>query len=161
ALRKGKPADELRIVLQPAGAIAGVVLSGGQPMAGAGVKAVTVAQAEAVRAAERAGGGRVALKDRPPLDEHRVIADTQRRFRIDALQPARFEPTGPPGVSVIVKGKAGETSEVPLAARAKPRIGGRVSDATGPVKDAVVDAQLYFEPLKGWESDDEPVRSDA
>jgi Carboxypeptidase regulatory-like domain len=161
ALRKGKPADELRIVLQPAGAVAGVVLSAGQPMAGAKVTAASLAQAEAVRAAERASGGRLAVKDRPPLDEHRVVADTEGRFRIDDLQPEPFELTGPPGVSVVVEVKAGETSEVTLLARARPRVRGRVSDAAGPVKDARVDDDLYIEPLKSWANDDEPAITDA
>ncbi|HEX5011877.1 MAG TPA: carboxypeptidase regulatory-like domain-containing protein [Planctomycetota bacterium] len=165
-LREGKVRDELRIVLQPAGAIEGVVLLAGQPLPGATVNAISIAQAAANKATQEATvakGGSVSWSGKPAPGESRVVTDTEGRFRIADLAPESFQLSGPPGVAVVVDVKAGETTEITLLARAKPRVHGRVSDARGPVKDVWLLAEQHADPLPGWLSNFnyDPSQTDA
>jgi protocatechuate 3,4-dioxygenase beta subunit len=160
-LAAGSPLADLELVLQPAGQIAGVVLLGGQPAPGAHVRAVSVAQIEAVRAAERANGGSIAMKDRPPLDEHKAVADDRGHFVFENLAPEAYEVTGAPGALVIATVKPGETTEITLVGRNVPIIRGRVTDANGPVAGATVDAELYFAQMQGWLNGFNDTRTDA
>lgn len=161
ALKTGAPVEDLELVLEPAGSIAGVVLKGGEPVAGKFVKAVSVAQAEAVRAAERAGI--YAVKDKPPRDEFLSRTDKQGRFLLADLSPEPFELTGPEGVFVVADVKVGETTEVTLLQRGLPRVRGHVSDAKGPVAGAEINADQWMDlPFrKGWASGRPVGYSDA
>jgi protocatechuate 3,4-dioxygenase beta subunit len=150
AVKAATPIEDIELVLQQAGAIAGVVLSGGKPLANAHVEALSVAQAEAIRRVEQAKGSYNLKSDGLSRDVHTARCDAQGHFRIDDLPPEPFELTGPPGVQVTADVRAGETTDVSLAARALPHIRGHVSDAKGPVAGARINASMYFEPLKAW-----------
>jgi hypothetical protein len=151
-LREGTPVEDFELILQPGGSIAGVVLAGDVPVPKAYVRALSVAQAEAIRAAERAGGGQLRLHDRPPRDDYVTMTDEQGRFRLDDLSPEDWELTGPPGVQAVAQVKAGETTEITLAQRSKPRVRGRVTDAKGPVAGAEIRSSSYLAALNAWMS---------
>jgi len=101
------------------------------------------------------------VKDRPPLDKHDALADQQGRFRFEGLSAEAWELTGPPGASVVATVKAGETTAVTLVARSKPRVRGRVTDASGPVAGVEVSADMQFALLGGWLTGFDKVTTDA
>jgi protocatechuate 3,4-dioxygenase beta subunit len=159
-LATGAPIDGLELVLQPAGTLAGVVLAGETPVKGMLVRAWTVAQGEAVRAAERAHGGSVRMDERPEREDHETRTDAEGRFRFEDLSPEPFEVSGPPGVNVVADVRAGQTTEITLLQRGRPRVRGRVTDAKGPVSGATVSADRYLEIFKGWANGGPSVHTD-
>jgi len=149
-LRLSAPAVEEEFVLQRGGVITGIVLAGPAPSAGIEVAARSLAAAQAQRAAEVAGGGKLAVKDKPEAVVWTSRSDTAGRFRIEGLPPDVYELTGPPGVPLQAQVAAGETTDVTLLARGRPRVRGRVFDAIGPVAGATVGADLLIGPLGGF-----------
>jgi hypothetical protein len=130
-------------------------------MGGARVEALSVAQAEAIRAVEKAKGSWSA-SDHLARDVHSVVTNAEGRFRIEGLPPEPFELSGQ-GVQVTVEVRAGETAEVTLQARGNPRVRGHISGAQGPVAGAAIDADFYLDvgPFNGWSTGTPAGHSDA
>jgi protocatechuate 3,4-dioxygenase beta subunit len=152
ALRKGQAAPDEEIVLQHAGAIAGVVMCAGAPKAGEAVAAHSLSVLAAQKAAEAAPTK--SKKKGGPAGVFKTATGNDGRFLIESLPPGDYELDGPPGVKMSVAVESGKTSEVVVQARRRPRVHGRVVDADGPVGGAKVVAARNWGGHGGWLEDD-------
>lgn len=134
-LREKEPLPDAEFVLQPGATLAGVVTHDGVPAGGGEVLAQSKAALDSLRV-KRAANQPVPKEERPVVYKTDVAAEGT--FRIESLPAGEYVVSGPPGVELVVALAAGETVNVTLPARARPKIRGRVLDAQGVVAGASV-----------------------